>query len=169
MPKLSRLSIAKDYLKFSCAHMTVFSATEKERLHGHNYRVKLELVYRSTEDHPIVDVRAIKEIASKLCAAWDEHVLLAEKNPYFAIASSGPWDGGNLTFRQCGKFYSLPADEVVLLPLDNISMEALASHLVDRFRLAAVSEPWFGLVSEVSVFVEESDGQGAWSRWTKSE
>ena len=38
-----RIHIARPEFKFSCAHMTVFPDGSKERLHGHNYIVVVEL------------------------------------------------------------------------------------------------------------------------------
>ena len=38
-----RISIAREQYKFSCAHMTVFADGTKERLHGHNYTVAIEI------------------------------------------------------------------------------------------------------------------------------
>ena len=41
--KLGRIEIAKQALNFSAAHFTIFSATEREDLHGHNWQVECEL------------------------------------------------------------------------------------------------------------------------------
>ena len=43
MEELTTLYIDKESHKFSAAHYTIFSATERERLHGHNYVVVVEL------------------------------------------------------------------------------------------------------------------------------
>ena len=37
------ISIDKDYLKFSAAHFLIFPDGTAERLHGHNYRVFVEI------------------------------------------------------------------------------------------------------------------------------
>src|SRR3954453_2881336 len=37
------IEITKDYLHFSAAHFTIFSATERENLHGHNFDVSCSL------------------------------------------------------------------------------------------------------------------------------
>ena len=39
MTQLTTIELSKEYLKFSAGHFTVFSATERERLHGHNFSV----------------------------------------------------------------------------------------------------------------------------------
>ena len=48
MTDLCTLYIDKESHKFSAAHYTIFSATERERLHGHNYSVSaLSLIHIS--------------------------------------------------------------------------------------------------------------------------
>jgi 6-pyruvoyltetrahydropterin/6-carboxytetrahydropterin synthase len=44
MGRLATLYIDKESHKFSAAHFTIFSATERERLHGHNYSVSAKIV-----------------------------------------------------------------------------------------------------------------------------
>ena len=44
MSQLATLHIDKQAHKFSAAHFTIFSETERERLHGHNYGVSARIV-----------------------------------------------------------------------------------------------------------------------------
>ena len=44
MTRITTLHIDKESHKFSAAHYTIFSATERERLHGHNYSVSARIV-----------------------------------------------------------------------------------------------------------------------------
>ena len=37
---LIRIELSKEYLNFSAGHFTIFSATERENLHGHNFQVR---------------------------------------------------------------------------------------------------------------------------------
>jgi hypothetical protein len=41
------IEIQKEYLHFSAAHFTIFSATVRENLHGHNFHVGAQLSRRS--------------------------------------------------------------------------------------------------------------------------
>ena len=43
IPEFTTIDILKEDIKFSAAHFTVFSATERERLHGHNFHVGLSV------------------------------------------------------------------------------------------------------------------------------
>jgi 6-pyruvoyltetrahydropterin/6-carboxytetrahydropterin synthase len=148
-----RIAIAREQYKFSCAHMTVFADGTKERLHGHNYTIAVAL------DVPRIDVAAmvpfapIKAALGELCAAWKEHVLLAAQNPFVRIVR----DDTELEFTLCGERYVLPRKDALLLPIDNISVEALAAHVAGELRakLAGIA------ATALEVTIEESPGQGA--------
>ena len=97
----------------------------------------------------------IKAAIAELCAAWKEHVLLAARNPWFAIVR----DDHELEFTLCGDRYAMPRRDALLLPIDNISVEALAAHVASVLhdKLAAVLPQ----VRTLEVTIEESPGQGA--------
>ena len=152
-----RISIAREQYKISCAHMTVFPDGTKERLHGHNYTLAIALELDTVELAAMIPFAPIKAALGELCAAWKERVLVAIKNPFFELIR----DDDELEFKLCGDRYVMPRQDALLLPIDNISVEALAAHLASllRERLADVlSTPH---VRTLEVTVEESPGQGA--------
>jgi len=134
-----RIRIARAEHKFSCAHMTVFADGTKERLHGHNYTVAVALEVDRIDLEAMVPFTPIKTAIRELCAAWKEHVLLAARNPWFTVVR----DAGELEFTLCGQRYVLPRGDVLILPVDNISVEALAAHVAEllRDKLAALALP----------------------------
>jgi 6-pyruvoyltetrahydropterin/6-carboxytetrahydropterin synthase len=150
-----RISIAREQYKFSCAHMTVFADGTKERLHGHNYTVAVALDVERIELDAMLPFAPIKAALAELCAAWKEHVLLAAKNPFFHVVRD---DGVELELTLCGERYVMPRGDALLLPIDNISVEALAAHVANQLRgkLAAA-----GVARALEVTIEESPGQGA--------
>jgi 6-pyruvoyltetrahydropterin/6-carboxytetrahydropterin synthase len=151
-----RIRIARAEHKFSCAHMTVFPDGTKERLHGHNYTVAVELEVERIALAAMIPFAPIKAALARLCGAWKEHVLLAARNPHFAIVR----DAGELEFTLCGERYVLPRHDALLLPIDNISVEALAAHVAALLREEVVALASPDAVA-LEVTVEESPGQGA--------
>lgn len=151
-----RIVIAREQYKFSCAHMTVFPDGSKERLHGHNYTVAVAIDVDSVALADMIPFTAIKTALAELCAAFKERVLLAANNPHFQIVR----DDSELEFRLCNQRYVLPREDALLLPIDNISVEALAAHVAAllRDKLAVLDAPH---VRALEVTVEESPGQGA--------
>jgi 6-pyruvoyltetrahydropterin/6-carboxytetrahydropterin synthase len=136
--------------------MTVFADGTKERLHGHNYTVAVAIDVERVDLPAMIPFTTIKTALAELCAAYKERVLLAERNPHFKIVR----DDGELEFTLCGERYVLPRQDALLLPVDNISVEALAAHVASivRTKIAALAAPH---VLALELTVEESPGQGA--------
>lgn len=148
------IHIRKDALKFASAHMTVFPDGSKEALHGHNYQVFFSAEIKGDSLKAMTPFADIKKNLKTLCEAWDEKVLLAASCPHFKVLTRSP----NLEFELCKKKYSLPADEVELLLVDNITTETLsrlfAQKLVKMLRKAKN-------LNSIEIRIEEAPGQGA--------
>jgi 6-pyruvoyltetrahydropterin/6-carboxytetrahydropterin synthase len=151
-----RIVIAREQYKFSCAHMTVFPDGTKERLHGHNYTIAVAVDVDTVALAAMIPFTPIKQALADLCAAYKERVLLAEHNPHFTVLR----DDRELEFTLCGDRYVLPRGDALLLPVDNISVEALAQHIASllQTKLTVLAAPQ---VRALEVTVEESPGQGA--------
>ena len=150
-----RVFIARDQYKVSCAHMTVFPDGSKERLHGHNYSIALALDVERVDLAAMIPFSSVKHALADLCMAWKERVLLAANNPYFTVIR----DDAELEFTLCADRYVMPRGDALLLPIDNISVEALAVHVAELLRdQIAVLSPHI-LAFETTV--AESPGQGA--------
>lgn len=152
-----RILIAREQYKFSCAHMTVFPDGTKERLHGHNYTIGLALEVERVDLASMVPFAGIKAALAELCAAWKERVLIATKNPHLVLVR----DDHELELTLCGQRYVMPRGDALLLPIDNISVEALAAHVAEllRDKIAALAAPAGPRLLEVTI--SEHPGQGA--------
>lgn len=153
-----RIEIARDLFKFSCAHMTVFPDGTKERLHGHNYYLSLVVEVSDISFAQMVPFAPIKAEAMDLCAAWKERTIIGERNPHFEKLASDP---GEYAFKLCGQRYVFPAEDVLPLPIDNVSVEQLSDHVATLLieRLGEILRP--AHVTAFEVLVTESPGQGA--------
>ena len=156
-----RVTVKRDQYKFSCAHMTVFPDGTKERLHGHNYQLGLELELATIDFARMLPFAAIKDCLAGLCLELRERVLIAQHNPLTTVVRV---DADEVELTVCGKRYVLPREDVVLLPIDNVSVEALASHLGDRVLASLGPSLAPGVVTALDVWVSESPGQGATCR-----
>lgn len=149
-----RILIARDTYKFSAAHMTVFPDGTKERLHGHNYTFGVELEVDRVDFASMIPFSAIKSILAGLTAEWKERVFLATANPFFKLVRDTP---AEIEITLCGQRYVFPRADVLLLPIDNISVEALSSHVASVLAERIPRDHIFAL----TVRIEESPGQGA--------
>jgi len=123
------LRLGKEDFKFSAAHFTAFGEDEAEALHGHNYRVSVELSGPEVDELEfLVPVAAAKRDIRSQCAELDEKVLLPEECPHLELTRSGE----TVTTRFGTRRYEFPSSEVVLLPVANVTVEALARLLWER-------------------------------------
>jgi 6-pyruvoyltetrahydropterin/6-carboxytetrahydropterin synthase len=158
-----RIFVGKDVHKFSSAHMSVFPGGDKERLHGHNFQVRLAVELHHTRLEGMLDFAVLKDALAAQCKAWDQRLLLAERCPAFRLTRR---DEREVEFVLCGKRYVVPADEVLLLPLENVVVETLAegfaTALVERLGGTLRRD----VVASLEVSVTESDGQGGTYSWS---
>lgn len=154
----TQIHIRKENLKFSSAHMTVFSDGSKEALHGHNYQVELTVELKDTSFKKMVSFSVFKEALRTLVKEWDEKVLVAKMNPFYEEVARSKKE---LEFKLCKKRYVLPLDEVELLPIENISSEALAEHLLGLWTKEVGEKKLKTWAESVVLRVDESPGQGA--------
>ncbi len=154
-----RIQIRKEALKFASAHMTFFADGTKENLHGHNYRTVVKLEFERFSLEEMLPFADLKTEMRKICAEWDEKVLLPANCPYLKITQN---DGPSVEFEACGKRYVLPKDEVIFLPTDNVTTESLAKIFCERLA-SALSRPALdrAKVRSVETQIEEMLGQGA--------
>lgn len=153
------LHLAKENFKFSAAHFLIFDEKNAEKLHGHNYQVTVDLEVAGGDLGSkgfFVDFNVFKKDIKARVDMWDERVLLPETHPDMKFTRNGP----SLEVRFRDRFYVFPADEVVLLPVTNTSVEQLSKLLAEEFFLRFRPHQ----VAAVRVSVEETRGQGASTR-----
>ncbi len=158
MTRLTTLHVAKEAHKFSSAHYTIFSATERERLHGHNYFVSARIVAKMGNNGFSADYNVYKRRIKALCDKYDEYMLLPEFSPFQTLETVG--DEIHATFD--GKVLKFPADETWVLPIANVTVEEL-SHLLLNELLTAENDP--DLI-EVELTVSSGSGQSGSATWT---
>lgn len=154
-PPRFRIVLAKEDFKFSAAHFTLFPNGGAELLHGHNYRVGVELAGGSLDEEGLlVDIERFKKVLRERCAYLDSRTLLP------AASRRVQWSrDGEAIEVVCGqRRYRFPADDVLLLPLVNTSMELFARMLWEDLAPALAGSR----VDTLAVSVEESAGQRCW-------
>lgn len=148
--------LAKEDFKFSAAHFTLFGPERAEGLHGHNYRVEVAFWGTALDDLGfLADFAAVKGAIRALCASWDEKILIASDAPFLEVEQAGE----SVEIRYADREYRVPAKETELLPIRNITVEALS--LLFWQRLA--DDPCWrsSSVNRLRVAIAETSGQGA--------
>jgi 6-pyruvoyltetrahydropterin/6-carboxytetrahydropterin synthase len=150
------ITVHKDYLKFSCAHFLIFPDGTAERLHGHNYKVYVEVGSDLDDCGLVINFKQVKPLIRELVDELDEHLLVPGEH---AVLTAKPMADGRTEIRYLDKVYVIPTTDVVVLPINNTSAENLASWIAHEL-LARLGRMFPGVrLRELVVGVEETPGQ----------
>ena len=154
----THIEIGKEDMHFSAAHFTIFSASERENLHGHNFFVAATAVGAVGADGLCFDYNAVKSRLRALCKALDEIVLLPADSPHLTFAESNDY----ITVTFGNERLPFLRRDVKLLPVRNVTVEELARYFVDQ--LAA--DQGFRTLPIDSLQLRVSSGPGQWASAT---
>src|SRR4051794_3650645 len=119
-----RVVLAKEDFKFSAAHFTLFGDGRAELLHGHNYRVRVALGGGDLDaEGLLVDIESFKRALRGLCTRLDSRTLIPGESPRLQCRR----EGESIEVRFGERSYRFPAEDTLVLPLANPSIELLAS------------------------------------------
>lgn len=160
---LTTIEITKEDLKFSAAHFTIFSATERERLHGHNFKVSLDITAEVGDNGMCFSYVEIKQRLRKLVAQYDEYLVLPALSPYLVIAEEG--DNYRVEFN--GEVMHFLKADTLLLPIRNSTVEEFARLLLERLLEDSAFIQGNGVQSLI-MKVSSGPGQSGSATWQHS-
>ena len=156
------IEISKEYLHFAAAHFTLFSATERENLHGHNFQVTLDADAPMQDDGLTFDYNILKKAVKQLCDDLDEQVLMPTSSPYLEIDEQDDYtyvvfNGERIPFLQ---------RDLTLLTIRNITVEELAQYLLakllEREDIKALD------IDNMLLRCASGEGQWASAKWSSA-
>lgn len=159
---LFTVRVTKDYLVFCSGHFITYDGDHCERIHGHNYRVAVEVEDDLDQNHYVVDFIALKDLTRAITDELDHRMLLPSRSKQIELHDDGP--NVRVTYRN--RFWSFPREECVFLPVANTTAELLADYIAGRLRQAMSDRGW-KLPQTLRVDVEESFGQSAAVEWRR--
>src|SRR5262245_3734769 len=163
MSERYKVRVTKDYLIFCSGHFISYEGDKCERLHGHNYRTAVEVEGRLDENHYVFDFIALKHLTKAITDELDHRMMLPTRNRFIRVEPVSR--AIHVTYRD--REWRFPADDCVLLPIENTTAELLARYLLERLRDSLKRER--GFVPEVlRVEVEEAPGQSATCEWRRA-
>lgn len=155
------LTIHKDELVFSAGHFTIFSATEREALHGHNYYVAVSFEFDIESNGLSFDYRHYKKKLRALCNQLDRHFLLPTQSPYLSIEDNGEYWLAHFN----NKKMPFLKEDIVLLPLSNITIEELSRWFLEQL-IDNTDELAKHHICAISIDVYNGPGQSSRAKWT---
>ena len=153
-----RVHLTKDHLVFSAAHFITFNGNICERLHGHNWRVAVEVEGPLDENGYVFDFIALRDKTQSLVLKLDHRMLLPMNHPMIQVEQSD----GEVTARFENRRWVFPSEDCVLLPIANTTAELIAGWIGGRLR-EELKQVAGHHVDTLRVDIEENFGQ--WARW----
>ena len=128
MDDITTIEIDKENIKFSAAHFTIFSAEERERLHGHNFSVCLSITVPVGPNGMCFSYKKLKDKIRAECNKLDEYTLIAANSPYLKISKKGLY----YTVAFNAEKMLLLQTDTLLLPLRNTTVEEFARYFLSQ-------------------------------------
>lgn len=151
------IKVYKQYFNFASSHFLIFEDGSREPLHGHNYRVMLKGEASELHADMVFDFLDIKPIVREVCDSLDHKLMIPKLNPQIKIFELEK--NFNIVTPD-GSDFSIPKQDVLLLPILNTSAERIAMYLCDRIKELTFER--FGYKFKLlEIEVEETPGQSA--------
>jgi 6-pyruvoyltetrahydropterin/6-carboxytetrahydropterin synthase len=150
------IDVEKDYLKFSAAHFLIFPDGTAERLHGHNYRVHVEVQAALKRSGLVIDFTQVKPVIKEEVELLDEHLLIPGQHEELTFEQRAD---GIVEVRYRERYYAAPHQDVLILPINNTSAENLATYLGRQLRQRLAQRFPDVCVQRLRLSVEETAGQ----------
>ena len=157
MTRLTTLYIDKESHKFSAAHYTIFSASERERLHGHNYSVSARIVAPMGENGFSADYNVYKNRLKALCDSLDEYMVLAADSPHQTVEKQGD----NYLVRYAEEEMLFLCSDTLVLPILNATVEEFSHYLLNKLLEASAGDD----LREIELCVASGPGQKGCAIW----
>jgi len=135
----------------------IFDNGTREPLHGHNYRVQLKGEVGQLKNDMVFDFLDIKPIVREVCDSLGHKLLIPKDHPQIKIYENK----NNIEITTPDEsFFSIPKQDVLLLPILNTSVERLAQYICQQ--ILELTQQRFGFqFQNLEIEVEETVGQSA--------
>jgi 6-pyruvoyltetrahydropterin/6-carboxytetrahydropterin synthase len=152
VPEQFHVRVAKSEHLFSAAHFITIG-DHCERLHGHNYRVAVEVAGPLDENQLVVDFLLLRDKLRTLVAELDHYMLLPTEHPQLRVTE----ENDEVVAALHGRRWIFPRGDCRLLPVANTTAELLASYLGKRLSAVLAAE---GIrPARLQLELDECDGQ----------
>lgn len=163
MNQLTTIELSKEYLKFSAGHFTIFSSTERERLHGHNFAVSASIVAPVGDNGLCFSYGEFKAKLQSLCEALDEFMLLPGLSPHLKISETG----NEYLVQFNGEQMRFLISDTLVLPIRNATVEEFARYLLSQLMKDGDISTYD--VREIEMKVSSGPGQWGSCQWSSDQ
>lgn len=160
MTRLATVELHKEELNFSAGHFTIFSETDREDLHGHNYHLHAIFNVQLNNNGLAFDYRIYRKKLLALCKKLDLHFLLPSQSRYLKLEET---DDMWFAHFNNERIPFLKRD-VVVLPICNVTIEELSYWFLDQL-IQDQEELKTYSIHSIEIRVFNGPGQSGGSKW----
>ena len=149
------LFLTQDALVFSSAHF-VLGENFIEPLHGHNYKILINVYGNQDKDNMIINFYDIQKVLKPIVDSLDHRIIIPGENRFLEIEEVD----GQIIIKmpKYDKEYEFPKSDVLILPIENTTVEEMSRYLAEQ--LMWNKEIKKENIDQVTVTVFEYEGQG---------
>lgn len=149
-----RVEVQKEQFVFSAAHFITFAGDICERIHGHNYGVRVTVEGPLDANRYVVDFIALRDAVLEETSQLDHHVILPSDHAEIKVTS----DDAETTARFRDRRWVFPNEDVAMLPVINTTAEEIARVIAERVR-ARTRDAFGDSLTAIEVAVDENGNQ----------
>jgi 6-pyruvoyltetrahydropterin/6-carboxytetrahydropterin synthase len=160
--RLAIIELHKEELKFSAGHFMLFSAAERETMHGHDYQIHVAFHTLIHTNGMAFDCRVYKQKLLDLCQTLDYRFILPAHSDFLRLEETAErWTAyvGTETFA----FYK---KDVAILPICNVTIEEL-SHWFLQQLIQNQAELQEHHIQGITIRVFNGRGESGATSWGK--
>ena len=147
------IELSTQKMSFAAGHFLMFSETDRENLHGHNFSVTASISLKCKEDGYSEDYNIFKNQLIKICDSLNQKTLLPKNSKFLELITTDE----HITAIYNGKHMQFLQRDILVLDMSNISVEGLAQYFILEMRDTCEKYN----VSNIKICVSTSPGQGA--------
>ena len=157
-----KIKLSSSRMKFAAGHFTIFSATSRERIHGHNFTVSCTICTTIKQNDLVFDYAKFKNILANRCQSLDELMLLPDSSPYLSVIKNDKSVICDFNNEQM----MFPLQDVYILPVENVTIEGLAEWFLLSF-IDSIPPIELENICEVEIGVSSSPAQMGLAIWSR--
>lgn len=150
------VELEKEYHVFSAAHFITFAGNICERLHGHNYRVKVAVPGPLDENAYVIDFILLRDTLKGIVDELDHRMLLPDSHPLIKVTTTA--SEVEVRFTPDSRRWIFPLEDCLILPVANTTAELLAQYIGQQLYKRLETQGAF-LPAELEIGVDENHGQ----------
>jgi 6-pyruvoyltetrahydropterin/6-carboxytetrahydropterin synthase len=131
--RFATVEIHKEELKFSGGHFMIFSATERETMHGHDYQINVAFDTLIETNGLSFDCRYYRQKLLNLCAKLDYHFILPMRSEFLRLEETT--DKWVVHFNN--EVMEFIKRDAVPLAITNVTLEEISNWFLQQLLLDA--------------------------------